>query len=68
VIKPKHMLLVADHTIGPAQHARLVDDHTGRVLLDLPSDLTARIRAEADKAGMTVSEWLEHVLSERGEA
>lgn len=57
-----------DHTIGPRITVALVDDQSGRVVLELPGDLSERIAAEAERAGMTSSEWLEHVLSERGRA
>lgn len=61
-------LTIADHTIGPRTTVALVDDRSGRVVLDLPSDLQARIVAAARDADMGVEEWMELVLAERGRA
>ena len=58
----------SDHTITAPRLVELVDCESGRVVLDLPSDLQARIVAAASDAGMGVGEWMELVLSERGKA
>lgn len=57
-----------DLTITATRRVELVDCESGRVVLDLPSDLQARIVAAASDAGMGVAEWVELVLSERGRA
>lgn len=57
-----------DHTITAPRRVELVDCESGRVVLDLPSDLQARIVAAASDAGMGVAEWMELVLAERGRA
>ena len=57
-----------DHTITAPRRVELVDCESGRIVLDLPSDLQARIVAAASDAGMGIAEWMELVLSERGKA
>lgn len=57
-----------DHTIGPRTTVDLVDVQSGRVLLELPSDVAARIEAAAAELGLTSAELVELAVAERGKA
>lgn len=57
-----------DHTIGPRTTVDLVDVQSGRVLLELPADVVARIEAAAAELGMTSAELVELAVAERGKA